>query len=167
MKHHLEYHTTNTTRDEDSQECVETRSVLAWRREMKMDSLGAGNQIYPLPRAVVVIAHVQRPGMDKKGSTVAERVNEVEHVPLIDTSHRQAPRRLPTWYRGGLLLSVECDAAAPTCTQYIGMMIPDKSLSRNYTLECSYPGPETYHVQCRRHMQRGMSGHCRKQVRKT
>ena len=116
MKHHLEYHTTNTTRDEDSQECVETRSVLAWRREMKMDSLGAGNQIYPLPRAVVVIAHVRRPGMDKKGSTVAERVNEVEHVPLIDTSHRQAPRRIPTWYHGGLLLSVECDAAAPTCT---------------------------------------------------
>ena len=116
MKNHLEYHTTNTTRDEDSQECVETRSVLAWKRGMKMDSLGAGNQIYPLPRAVVVIAHVRRPGMDKRDNTVAERVNEMEHVPLIDTSHRQAPHRLPTWYHGGLLLSVECDAAAPTCT---------------------------------------------------
>ena len=167
MKHRPEYHTTNTTRDGDSQECVETRSALAWKRAMEMDSLGAGNQTYPLPRAVVVIAHVQRPGMDKKGSTVAERVNEVEHVPLIGTSHRQAPRRLPTWYHGGLLLSVECVAAAPTCTQYIGMMIPDKSLSRNYILECSYPGPETYHVRCRRHIQQDMSGHWGGQVWRT
>ena len=167
MKNHLEYHTTNTTRDEDSQECVETRSVLAWKRGMKTDSPGAGNQICPLPRAVVLIAHVQRPGMDKKGSTVAERVNEVEHVPLIDTSHRQAPRRLSTWYRGGLLLSVEYDAAAPTYTQYIWMMIPDKSLSQNCILECSYPGQGTYHVRCRRHTQRGMSGRWGGRARKT
>ena len=60
---------------------------------MEMDSLGAGNRICLLPRAVEMIAHVQRPGMDKRGNTVAERVNEMEHAPLIDTSHRQAPHR--------------------------------------------------------------------------
>ena len=134
---------------------------------METDNRGAENPTYHLHHAVVLIALVRHLGMVRKGNTVAERVNEMEHVPLIDTSHRQAPHRLATWYHGGLLLSVECVAAAPTCTQYIGMMIPDKSLSRNYTLECSYPGPETYHVRCRRHIQQDMSGHWGGQVRRT
>ena len=100
MKCHPGHLTGSGIHDEDSTACVRTKRVLVGKYAMEMDNRGAGNQIYLLHRAVVMIALVRHLGMDKKDNTVVERVREMEHVPRTDTSHRQAPHRLITWYHG-------------------------------------------------------------------
>ena len=74
MKCHLGHLTGNGIRDEDSTTCVETKHVLVRRYAMEMGNHGAGNLTCLLHRAVVMIAHVRRLGMDKKDNTVVERV---------------------------------------------------------------------------------------------
>ena len=61
--------------------------MLVGKYAMEMDNRGAGNQIYLLHRAVVMIALVWHLGMDKKDNTVVERVREIEHVPRGQTRH--------------------------------------------------------------------------------
>ena len=90
MKCHPGHLTFSGIHDGDSPTCVETKRVLVGKHAMEMDSRGAGNQIYLLHRAVVMIALVRHLGMDRKDNTVVERVREMEHVPLSDTSHQKA-----------------------------------------------------------------------------
>ena len=96
VKCHPGHLTFSGIHDGDSPTCVRTKRVLVGKHAMEMDSRGAGNQIYLLHRAVVMIALVRHLGMDKKDNTVVERVREMEHVPRTDTSHRRALHRLIT-----------------------------------------------------------------------
>ena len=167
MKCHLGHLTGNGIHDEDSTTCVETKHVLVRRYAIKMGNHGAGTLTCLLHRAVVMIAPVRRLGMDKKGNTVVARVKEMERAPRTDTSRRQAPHRLITWYRGDSWSLAGCVIAAPLCIRYAGMMILGKSLSQNYIHECSYHGLRIYHVRCRRRIRRGTSGRWTPQVWRT
>ena len=97
MRCHLGHLTGNGIRDEESTTCARTKHVLVPKYAMEMDNRGAGNQIYLLHRAVVMIALVRHLGMDKKDNTVVGRVREMEHVLRTDTSHRQVPLQRITW----------------------------------------------------------------------
>ena len=167
MKCRLVHLTGNGIHDEENTTCAETRRVLVPKYAMETGNRGAGSQIYPLHRAVGMIALARHLGMGKKDNTVVGRVKEMEYVLQTDTSHLQVPLRRITWYHDDLWSLEGYVAAAPLCTRYAGMMILGKSLSRSYILECSYLGLRTCRVRCRRRIQRDTSGRWTLQVWRT
>ena len=158
MKCRLVHLTGNGIHDEENTACAETRRVLVPKYAMEMGNRGAGSQIYPLHRAVGMIALVRHLGMGKKDNTVVGRVKGMERVLQIGTSHLQVLLRRETWYHDDLWSLGGYVATAPLCTQYAGMMILGKPLSRSYILGCSYHGQRIYHAQCRRRILRDTNG---------
>ena len=167
MKCRLVHLTGNGIHDEENTACAETKRVLVPKYAMEMGNRGAGSQIYPLHRAVGMIALVRHLGMGKKDNTVVGRVKGMERVLQIGTSHLQVLLRRETWYHDDLWSLGGYVATAPLCTQYAGMMILGKPLSRSYILGCSYHGRRIYHAQCRRRILRDTSGRWTLQARRT